>query len=99
MEPPGVVPRGSRQAQSQGVSWAERTQPIQVGDTVAYSAAFLRSIGCYSGDMPQARGQVTALVPVGKDVLLAEITWDLPDLPARVNVKNLTRARGLGLGA
>ena len=38
------------------------------------------------------RGKVTALVPVGKDVTLAEIEWDLPDLPGRVNVKNLCRA-------
>lgn len=99
MEPPRTVPRGSRQDQGQSVSWTERTQPIQVGDTVAYAAAFLRSIGYHSGEMPQTRGQVTALVPVGKDVLLAEIAWDLPDLPNRVNVKNLARVRGLGLGA
>ena len=69
-------------------SWAKRTQPIQVGDAVAYSKAFLQSIGCYTGDMPQARGKVTALVPIGQTVL-AEIEWDRPDLPGRVNVKNL----------
>ena len=60
-----------------------------MGDTVAYSKAFLQSIFCYSGDIPFARGKVTALVPIGGETILAEITWNLPDLPARVNVKNL----------
>jgi len=66
-------------------------QELQVGDTVAYSKAFLQSISAYTGDMPQARGKVTALVPVG-EVTLAAIDWNLPDLPARVNVKNLVLA-------
>jgi len=73
------------------MNWKERTQDIKVGDTVAYSKAFLQSISAYTGDMPQARGKVTALVPVG-EVTLAAIDWNLPDLPARVNVKNLVVA-------
>jgi hypothetical protein len=73
------------------MTWAGRTQPIKVGDTVAYSKRFLQSIACYTGDMPRGRGKVTALVPVGP-VTLAQIEWDLPDLPERVNVKNLCRA-------
>ena len=81
------------------MSWAERARAIQVGDTVAYSAAFLRSIGTYTGDMPRARGTVTALVPVGSHVTLAEIDWDLPDLPTRVNVKNLCHVHGIGYSA
>ncbi len=78
--------------------WARRTQRIQVGDTVAYSKSFLQSTGQYTGDVPHARGKVTALVPVGKDLTLAEIAWDKPDLPARVNVKNLTTKKGIALG-
>jgi hypothetical protein len=74
------------------MSWAKRTQPIQVGDTVAYGKPFLQSLGCYTGDMPQARGKVTALVPIGQTIL-AEIDWDLPDLPPRVNVRNLCSVR------
>ena len=70
------------------MSWTERTRPVQVGDRVAYSKAFLQSIACYTGDMPQARGVVTALVPVGQTIL-AEIAWDLPDLPQRVNIYNI----------
>ena len=55
------------------MSWARRTQPIKVGDTVAYSRHFLQSIACYTGDMPRAGGTVTALVPVGKEVTLADV--------------------------
>ena len=75
------------------MNWADRARPIQVGDTVAYSAVFLRGIGCVSGDMPQAKGKVTALVPIGKEVLLAEINRDLPDLPARQREKPGARTR------
>lgn len=71
------------------MTWADRTQPIKVGDQVAYSKAFLQSTGQLTGDVPHARGTVTALKPLGKDVTLAEIEWNTPDLPARVNVKTL----------
>ncbi len=81
------------------MSWARRTQPIKVGDAVAYSRQFLQSIACHTGDMPRARGRVTALVPVGKEVTLAQIDWDLPDLPGRVNVKNLCRVQTIVHGA
>ncbi len=71
------------------MTWTDRTQPIKVGDSVAYSKRFLQSTGQYTGDVPHARGKVTALKPLGKDTTLAEIEWNKPDLPARVNVKNL----------
>jgi hypothetical protein len=80
------------------MSWANRTRPINVGDTVAYSKAFLQSTGQYTGDVPHARGKVTALVPIGTETILAEIDWNTPDIPARVNVKNLTTAKGIALG-
>jgi hypothetical protein len=64
---------------------------LEVGDRVAYSRAFLRSIGAFAGDMPHARGEITGLVPVGREVILAEVSWDRAELPARVNVKNLCR--------
>lgn len=67
-----------------------------MGDTVAYRADFLRSIGCYTGDMPQARGVVTDLVPLG-ETTLAKIEWDLEDLPEKVNVKNLSRVTERGV--
>src|SRR4051812_40935673 len=72
-QPPGTLPRRGPEAEGQRMNWAERARAIQVGDTIAYSAAFLRSIGTYTGVMPRARGTVTALVPVGSHVTLAEI--------------------------
>ena len=68
----------------------KRTQPIQVGDKVAYSKSFLQSTGSYAGDIPHARGKVTALISLGQTTLAA-IDWDTPDLPARVNTENLVR--------
>lgn len=73
------------------MSWAKRTATIQAGDRVAYSKQWLQSTGQLTGDVPSARGKVTGLVPLGSSLVLAEIEWDLPDLPTRVNVKNLSR--------
>jgi hypothetical protein len=78
------------------VTWADRSLPVKAGDRVCYSAAFLRSIGCYAGDMPQARGLVTGLKAVG-EVTLAEIEWDPEGMPERVNVKNLSRVTERGI--
>jgi hypothetical protein len=78
-------------------NWRIRSQPIQVGDTVGYSKAFLQSTGQYTGDVPFARGKVTALHGAGETVL-AEIQWDRPDLPSRVHVKNLSTVRRIALG-
>jgi hypothetical protein len=79
-------------------NWRNRTQPIKVGDMVGYSKQFLQSTGQYTGDAPFARGKVIALHPLGSDTLLAEIQWDKPDLPARVNVRNLSTVRQITLG-
>ena len=78
--------------------WAKRTQAIKVGDTVGYSKQFLQSTGQYTGDVPLARGKVTALHPIGSDVTLAEIDWDRPDIPPRVNVKNLSTVKQIQHG-
>ena len=78
------------------MTWARRTQTVKVGDKVAYSKTFLQSISAFTGDLPRARGTVTNLIAVGKDVILAEIDWNLPDLPARVNVQNLCLASRIG---
>jgi hypothetical protein len=74
------------------MTWKKRIQPIKVGDKVAYSKSFLQSTGSYSGDIPHARGEVTTLIPIG-ETTLAEIAWDRPDMPARVNVKNLVSVK------
>lgn len=65
---------------------------------VGYSKQFLQSTGQYTGDVPFARGKVTALLPLGSDTVLAEIDWDKPDLPPRVNVKNLSTIKQIQLG-
>jgi hypothetical protein len=52
--------------------------------------------GQYTGDVPQGRGVVTALVPLG-DTTLAEIEWNNPELPKRVNVANLSRVTEQGI--
>ena len=74
------------------MAWTKRKQPIKVGDKVAYSKTFLKSTGSFAGDIPHARGQVTALVSLD-EVTLAEIDWDKPDMPERVNVKNLVTVK------
>jgi hypothetical protein len=80
------------------MNWQQRTQKIKIGDRVAYSAAFLQSTGQYAGDAPHAKGEVKALVPLG-ETTLAEIEWDHPDLPERVNVANLCLVGGRGYSA
>jgi len=74
------------------MTWAKKTAAIQPGDTVAYSKQWLQSTGQLTGDAPFARGKVTGLVPLGS-LMLADIEWDKPDLPTRVNVKNLSRVK------
>jgi hypothetical protein len=79
------------------MTWTRRTSPIKVGDRVAYSAAFLRSISCFAGDIPHGRGTVIALHPVCPEVILAEINWaGNADLPAKVNVRSLCRVQDRG---
>ena len=64
---------------------------LQPGDRIAYSAAFLRSIGCQTGELPAARGTVEAIENLGS-TQLARIAWDRPDnLPQRVAVANLAK--------
>jgi hypothetical protein len=77
-------------------SWAKRVAPIEVGDRVCYSKRFLQSTGQYTGDSPQGRGTVTALLPLG-ETTLAQIDWNIPDLPKRVNVANLSRVTDKGI--
>jgi hypothetical protein len=80
------------------MSWQQRTQKIKIGDRVAYSAAFLQSTGQYAGDAPHAKGIVVALTQLGESTL-AQIEWDTPDLPGKVNVANLCQVGGRGYSA
>ena len=47
-----------------------------MGDTVAYSRRFLQSISCFTGDMPQARGKVTGLKELGKEIVLVPAPFE-----------------------
>lgn len=62
---------------------------IAVGDKVAYSVQFLRSIGMSHSEMARARGQVVEVKNYGS-MELAQIKWDC-DMPERVNVQNLAK--------
>ncbi len=65
-----------------------RAKPFKVGDRVKYAAAFLRSTGMYTGDIPRARGTITALEAFGTSTL-AVIDWGNPEIPTRVITANL----------
>ncbi|CAN0499892.1 unnamed protein product [Phaeothamnion confervicola] len=72
-----------------------KSSPIAVGDRVAYSRGFLRSVGVFAGDMPHARGEIKKLTPLG-ETTLAEVEWRNAELPPRVNVANLCRVGDAG---
>lgn len=63
---------------------------FQVGDKVAYSVQFLRSIGMSHSDMAHARGVVIALTDETRSWRLATIKWDR-EMPERANVHNLAK--------
>ena len=77
-------------------SWKERTSPIEVGDPVAYSARWLRSIGAHTGELPQMRGVVTGIEPVGAK-LQATVDWGDGLAPVKVLTENLRRVNERGI--
>lgn len=72
----------------------QRPHAFQAGDTVAYSKSFLARQNKCLAEMPIARGKVVALHTLRSGSILADIEWDKPGLPKRVNVKNLVSVRG-----
>lgn len=78
------------------MSWGNRMKAIATGDKVCYSRTFLRSTGQMTGDVPHARGEVTAILSLG-ETQLACIRWDTPDLPEKVNIANLSRITHRGI--
>ena len=71
-------------------------RPIQTGDRVAYSAKFLRSIGCQTGPIPFARGRVIVMRHYA-GATLATVAWNDPTMPDGVNVANLIAVDDMGL--
>ena len=78
------------------MSWKNRLNEIAIGDKVCYSRTFLQSTGQQTGDVPFARGIVTAMEPLG-ETKLAVIEWDNPDMPERVNTANLSKVTPKGI--
>lgn len=64
---------------------------FKVGDRVAYSVQFLRSIDMLNSSISHGRGIITELRMIAKDLVLAVIEWQNEDLPNVVNVKNLAK--------
>ena len=66
---------------------------IEIGSLVQYKTKFLQNIGVYVGNLPKAKGNVTALKNLGGSVIIATIEWDYPNIPEHVNVNNLERLK------
>jgi hypothetical protein len=95
---PGAERGGGVAGSEALMTWTARTAPIRIGDCVAYSAAWLRSTGQYSGDMPSARGTVVGLKMIGP-VTLAIVNWGNPEIPEKINTKNLCKVNCRECGA
>ena len=64
-----------------------------MGDTVAYSQNFIARQHRYPDNMPSARGKVNVLHRLDTGIIMADIEWNEPGLPKRVNTKNLVKAK------
>jgi len=67
-------------------------EELKVGNEVKYSTKFLRSIGCYTGDIPFANGKI-----INIDGDIATINWKNPNLPKKANINNLVAASRIEL--
>ena len=74
------------------MSWSNRVRGINVGDTVRYSRDWLQSTGTFTGDLPRAKGVVTAIRDYGS-TKIATVDWGNEDIPERVNVANLSKVK------
>lgn len=78
------------------MSWAERIAKVKVGDRVAISARYLRSVGCYTGELPQARGTVTGLKSYG-EIAVATVDWGSYEVDPKILTKYLSRLTERGV--
>jgi hypothetical protein len=73
---------------------------IHVGDRVAYSANWLRSVGLVTGPYPFLRGRVAAIDEITKGFSLAVVEWEgEADAPARINIANLAKVGTAAMNA
>lgn len=64
---------------------------LDIGDKIAYSVQFLRSIGESHGPMARGRGIVIDRNAVTSDFVLITIDWNGASFPAKVNEQNLAK--------
>jgi hypothetical protein len=67
---------------------------LNVGDNVAYSVQFLKSIGMSHSAMAQARGVITEIKRLSQYATLATIDWKndyMNEIPNRVMIGNLAK--------
>lgn len=69
----------------------KKIRSFNTGDRVAYTAHFLRSIGCHTGEWPRLRGTIQALVYETKETRLYSVKWDTDPEPATINAFNLAK--------
>ena len=69
-----------------------------VVDRVAYKASVFKSICCFTGDLPQARGNVVELTKLGQTVIVT-VEWDRDTVPPRANKENLCKVGGSGFSS
>ena len=67
-----------------------KTPKFEIGDRVAYSVQFLKSIGMSHSVMGLAKGIVSGLTPFSNGFLVS-ITWTKADLPEKVLDANLAK--------
>ncbi len=79
-------------------SWARRSGGVKVGDKVAYSRQFLQQTDQYRGDVPHARGTVTA-IQEGENgsPAVATVDWNQGGLPPRTLLATLVRVTEKGI--
>ena len=64
---------------------------LKIGDKVAYSVQFLKSIGeSPTGDLCHCRGEIIKITNCGS-IKLATIKWDNPNISDLINVGNLAK--------
>jgi hypothetical protein len=69
----------------------QNTLDAFIGQRVKYSAKWLKSMGIHSGDMCFCEGTITGMKKYGSSgFTIATIDWKNPEIPEKVNIKNLT---------
>jgi len=64
---------------------------LQVGDRVGYKAAWLKSVGMFTGPVAHAKGTITAIQVYSKQLSVATVDWNDPEVPVKVNTCNLAK--------